>query len=87
MYSVQQPQQKLLSIVLSIAFELGGVFRHGVLQQTMWPRDYKAFKVKLSNFTVISLAEYPEQHVCQEVLLLKLHVPRRIHTAQIMDLP
>lgn len=51
-YSVQQPQQKLLSIVLSVAFELGGVFRHGVLQQTMWARDYNAFKVRLSNFSV-----------------------------------
>jgi len=31
-HSVQQPQQELLSIVLSVPFELGGILRHGILQ-------------------------------------------------------
>lgn len=32
-HSVQQPQQELLGVVLSVPFELQGVLRHGVLKQ------------------------------------------------------
>lgn len=41
-HSVQEPQQELLGIVLSVPFELHRVFRHGVLKQTA---DHKCTKI------------------------------------------